>query len=76
MTLTLTLTLFNMNTIILEPQASPAKTGMQEAIYEVEAFLSENYLFRRNILSGKTEVATALTTEGEEAQWVPVTVEV
>lgn len=65
-----------MNNITLEPQASPAMTGMQEAIYEVEAFLSENYQFRRNILSGKTEVAAAVTAESEEAQWVPVTVEV
>ena len=65
-----------MNTIVLKPQASQAMTEMQEAIYEVEAFLSENYQFRRNILSGKTEVANAVTAEGEEAQWMPVTVEV
>ncbi|MBQ0019813.1 MAG: DUF3874 domain-containing protein [Bacteroidales bacterium] len=45
-------------------------TEMQEAIYQVEAFLSENYQFRRNLLSGKTEVAPWPGTE-----WIPVTVE-
>jgi len=29
--------------------------GNQSAIYEVESFLEESYLFRRNVLSGKTE---------------------
>lgn len=48
---------------------------MQETIYQVEAFLSENYRFRRNILSGKTEVATATETEAKTV-WQPVTQEV
>lgn len=57
-------------------KSSQAMTEMQEAIYEVEAFLSENYRFRRNILSGKTEVSVITTAEGETEKWQPVTVEV
>ncbi len=30
-------------------------TGNQLAIYQVESFLEESYLFRRNVLNGKTE---------------------
>ena len=30
--------------------------SLQEVIYEIENFLGENYSFRRNLLSGKTEV--------------------
>ena len=30
--------------------------SLQEVIYEIENFLDENYSFRRNLLSGKTEV--------------------
>ena len=29
--------------------------GNQSAIYQVESFLEEFYLFRRNVLNGKTE---------------------
>lgn len=29
--------------------------GNQSAIYQVESFLEESYLFRRNVLNGKTE---------------------
>ena len=34
---------------------SSMMTGNQLAIYQVESFLEESYLFRRNVLSGKTE---------------------
>ena len=30
--------------------------SLQEVIFEIESFLDENYSFRRNLLSGKTEV--------------------
>lgn len=55
---------------INQSSASQVMTEMQEAIYQVEAFLSENYQFRRNLLSGKTEVAP---WPGDG--WTPVTVE-
>ena len=32
------------------------KNENQDAVYEVESFLNENYEFRRNLLSGKTEM--------------------
>jgi len=32
------------------------KESLQEVIFEIESFLDENYSFRRNLLSGKTEV--------------------
>ena len=31
--------------------------GNESAIYLVESFMEDNYAFRRNLLSGKTEVA-------------------
>ena len=34
---------------------SSMMTGSQLAIYQVESFLEESYLFRRNVLNGKTE---------------------
>ena len=34
---------------------SSMMAGNQSAIYQVESFLEEFYLFRRNVLSGKTE---------------------
>ena len=34
---------------------SSMMTGNQLAIYQVESFLEESYLFRRNVLNGKTE---------------------
>ena len=34
---------------------SSMKVGNQSAVYQVESFLEESYLFRRNVLNGKTE---------------------
>lgn len=43
--------------------------GNESAIYLVESFMEDNYAFRRNLLSGKTEVAVCLTDEeGSDAQ--------
>lgn len=54
------------NNTFTSNQAPQAMTGMQMELFQVEAFLSENYRFRRNILSGKTEVAQAvIIKEGE-----------
>ena len=53
--------------------SSEAMNEMQDVIYQVEAFLSENYHLRRNILSGKTELA--LTGDEAELKWEPVTAE-
>lgn len=53
-----------------ESSASQAMTEMQEALYQVEAFLNENYQFRRNLLSGKTEWRSATS------DWQPMTNEV
>ena len=45
-------------TNILENESSHEMTvGNASTIYLVESFLSENYAFRRNLLSGKTEFA-------------------
>ena len=49
---------------------------MQGTIFEVESFLHENYLFRRNVLSGKTEVAPMAANNGKEPLWKAVTPEV
>ena len=59
----------------LIPESSETMTGMQDVIYQVEAFLCENYQFRRNVLSGKTEMAPVVSDEGQEPKWEPVTVE-
>lgn len=32
-------------------------TGQESSIYMVESFMEEHYAFRRNLLSGKTEIA-------------------
>ena len=37
-------------------ESSQVMTEMQGAIYEVEAFLNENYEFRCNVLNGKVEM--------------------
>lgn len=54
-----------------------AMTEMQEAVYEVEAFLNENYLFRRNVLNGKLEMQelgeSAETTETSKTPWQTLT---
>ena len=34
---------------------SSMMTGNQLAIYQVESFLDDSYLFRRNVLNAKTE---------------------
>ena len=57
-------------------ESSEAMTGMQGTIFEVESFLHENYLFRRNVLSGKTEVAPMAANNGKEPLWKAVTPEV
>ena len=49
------------NQLILNGEAMNAS---QEGLLEAESFLSENYLFRRNVLNGKIEFATK--EEGEE----------
>ena len=56
--------------------ASDTMTEMQEAIYQTEAFLSENYQFRRNLLSGKTEVKDIPMSTLKQTAWKPVTAEV
>ena len=52
-----------------------AMTASQENVLVVEQFLTENYLFRRNILNGKVEFAKK--AEGKEAEilWRPLTQE-
>ena len=50
-------------------KSSLMMTGNESAIYLVESFMEDNYAFRRNLLSGKTEVAVCLTDEeGSVAQ--------
>ena len=46
---------------------------MSEAVFETESFLNENYEFRRNVLSGKTEMKPM---EPKDAKWVIMTGEV
>ena len=53
-------------------------SNVQRDVFEIETFLSNNYLFRRNLLSGKTEFAPVPVGMGEEApalHWQPVTAE-
>jgi hypothetical protein len=57
-------------------ESSEVMTEMQDVIYKVEAFLSENYQFRRNLLSGKTEMAPVSSNTEAEPKWQPVTAEV
>lgn len=54
-------------------EASVVMTEMQGAIYEVEAFLGENYLFRRNLLNGKVEMSKAKVVDDKSREWTPVT---
>ena len=56
------------NLLIEGKTLGAAQTGMLEA----ELFLSENYLFRRNVLNGKTEFAVKPTGNGEPV-WKPLT---
>lgn len=68
--------------------SSQVMTEMQEAVFQVEAFLDENYMFRRNELNGKlealelTEASETIETpetfsppagESEGSIWQPVT---
>lgn len=46
----------------------------QEAIFEVESFLNENYEFRRNLLSGKTEMRV-IDEKEKPVEWSIATVE-
>lgn len=49
-----------------------SKITLMEAAFEIESFLNENYCFRRNLLSGKTEVQCM----GDEAsKWAVLTPE-
>lgn len=43
-------------------QSSSEMTSNQSDIYLVEAFLEENFLFRRNLLSGKQSLPLSLKT--------------
>lgn len=52
---------------------SKEKQKTSEAVFETESFLQENYEFRRNILSGKTEVRP---TESTDDKWIILTTEV
>lgn len=49
---------------------------IQEAVYEVEAYLSENYQFRRNVLSGKLEYRRVSSEQSEPSEWQIVTAQV
>lgn len=46
---------------------------MQEEVLEIETFLNENYRFRRNMLSGKTELTKMGDKESEK--WSILTAE-
>jgi len=45
------------------------KISQQELVFEVETYLAENYEFRNNILSGKTEVRLISDGEQTAAEW-------
>ena len=49
--------------------------SLQEVIYEIENFLDENYSFRRNLLSGKTEVQE-IGEDKKPSEWCILTEEV
>jgi hypothetical protein len=51
---------------------SSMMAGNQSAIYQVESFLEEFYLFRRNVLNGKTEF---FCIKPEEKNWKVLTAE-
>lgn len=50
-------------------QSSAEMTSNQSDIYLVEAFLEENYQFRRNLLSGKTEFAVVSEDNDQALTW-------
>ena len=49
-----------------------AMIASQQGMLEVELFLNENYLFRRNVLRGKVEFKNKVN-EGKEEEWQPMT---
>lgn len=49
-----------------------AMKASQKEMLAAEAFLQDNYLFRRNVLNGKVEFSTK-TTEGQEPSFRPLT---
>ena len=51
-----------------QEMSSMMMTGNQSAIYLVESFLEENFLFRRNLLSGKTEFLRIAEDAGENEE--------
>ncbi|MGN0224842.1 MAG: VapE domain-containing protein [Prevotella sp.] len=55
---------------LLERESSFEMTETAGLVFQVEAFLEENFQFRRNLLMGKTEVRN----NGSD-QWLPLTVE-
>lgn len=48
---------------INEKKSSLMMTSNESTIYMVESFMEEHYAFRRNLLSGKTEMAVLLSEE-------------
>ena len=50
-------------------QSSSDMTSNQSDIYLVEAFLEENFQFRRNLLSGKTEFAVVAEDDDQALTW-------
>ena len=52
---------------------SREKQKTSEAVFATESFLQENYEFRRNILSGKTEVKS---NESSDEKWIILTTEI
>ena len=55
---------------INEKKSSLMMTSNESTIYMVESFMEEHYAFRRNLLSGKTEMAVLLSekeTPNDEA---------
>ena len=52
-----------------------AMTASQENVLVVEQFLTENYMFRRNILNGKVEFAKKVEGDEAEAAYRPLTQE-
>ena len=57
---------------------SSMMAGNQSAIYQVESFLEESYLFRRNVLNGKTEffcIKPEEEMEEEQKNWKVLTAE-
>ena len=52
-----------------------AMSASQENVLVVEQFLTENYLFRRNILNGKVEFAKKVEGDEAEAAYRPLTQE-